>query len=252
MQTKSWMAIAGLVTLGISITAAAAPQQRFEQAYRLESGGTFELRNVNGSVRIEAWDRPEVLVQAVKTARFDFSALERVQILAEERPGRVSVVTSYPENESNDVRVDFQIRVPRQVRLEHVETVNGDVYARGIEGSGELRTVNGNVTILDAGGAFSGRTTNGDLQLEFRMLPSEGRIVADTVNGMVVVSLPPDAGAELEVLSRNGDFYSELPITIFSGAGGREFRGIVGQAGPKLVLRTVNGGIRVVTPQPLV
>lgn len=252
MQTYRLVALAGLLTLGVSASAATAAQQRFEQACRLAFGGTFELRNVNGSVRIEAWDRPEVLVQAVKTARSEFSALERVRILVEEQPGQVSVITSYPENESNDVRVDFQIRVPRQVRLERIETVNGDVYARGVEGSGELRSVNGNVTVLDAVGAFNSRTTNGDLQLDFHALPSDGRIVAETVNGIVVVSLPPDAGAELEVLSRNGDFSSDLPVTILSGAGDREFRGVIGQAGPKLVLRTVNGGIRVVTPRPLV
>ncbi len=252
MRKLTLAALAAIHILMVLENPAAASQQTFEQTYSLEFGGIFELRNVNGSVRIDAWDREEVFVQAVKTARSEFGALERVQILADVHPGRVVVITSYPQNESNDVRVDFQIRVPRQVRLERVETVNGDVFARGVEGFGELRTVNGSVTVLDASGQFSGQTTNGDLQLQFRRLAAEGRIVAQTVNGFVVLVLPPDAGAELEVISRNGDFRSELPVTVLSGAGTGEFRGLIGQAGPRLELRTVNGGIRVVTLRPLV
>lgn len=230
----------------------AQQRQEFTQTLPLQPDGTLELRNVNGSVRIEAWDREAVLIQATKIARSEFGALEQVQILAEAQPGRVRVSARYPENESNDVQVDFRIRVPARIRLERVETVNGDIAVRGVEGEGELRTVNGDITLLAATGRFDARSTNGNLYLEFRQLAREGAMAAETVNGTLTLVLPPLAGLELLVSSQNGEFFSELPVLSRAGSDAGEFHGVIGTPGPKVRLQTVNGGIRVATLRPVV
>jgi hypothetical protein len=62
----------------------------------------------------------------------------------------------------------------------------------------------------------------------------------------VVLALPPESGAELDVRSLNGDFRSELPVTMESSLGSREYHGQLGPGGGPVRLRTVNGGIRVV------
>ncbi len=236
----------------VSAPLLAQQPQAFTQTLPLQPNGVFELRNVNGSVRIEAWDREEVRIQANKIARSEFGALERVQIRAEAQPGRVLVLTRYPENESSDVQVDFRIRVPARVRLERVETVNGDVTVRGVEGEGELRTVNGDVTLLAARGRFSARSTNGNVHLEFHQLAREGGMVAETVNGTLTLVLPPHAGLELQVSSHNGEFISELPVLIRASSETGEFHGVIGTPGPRIRLRTVNGGIRVTTLRPVI
>lgn len=236
----------------LPVPSLAQQQQEFTQTLPLEPNGALELRNVNGSVRIEAWDREAVLIHATKIARSEFGALEQVQILAETQPGRVRVSARYPENESNDVQVDFHIRVPTRIRLDRVETINGDITVRGVEGEGELRTVNGNVTLLAATGRFDARSTNGNLYLEFHQLAREGAMTAETVNGTLTVVLPPHAGLELLVSSRNGGFISELPVLRRASSDAGEFHGVIGTPGPKVRLRTVNGGIRVATLRPVV
>ncbi|HEX4545508.1 MAG TPA: hypothetical protein VH110_04045, partial [Candidatus Acidoferrum sp.] len=52
----------------------------FNQSYSLQPGGTFELQNVNGTVDVQGWNRDEVQVHAVKTAKNSEADLERVTI----------------------------------------------------------------------------------------------------------------------------------------------------------------------------
>ena len=54
----------------LAVTGFLAPQcfgvtREFAQTYPLRSGGSLELNNVNGTVRIEAWDKDVVEVRAV-------------------------------------------------------------------------------------------------------------------------------------------------------------------------------------------
>jgi len=218
----------------------------FEHSYPLPPGGTFELQNVNGSVAVTAWERAEVQVQAVKTAR-RASDLARVQVEVLAAPGKVSVQTRYPKDESVDVSVEYHIRVPGRVVLGYVTTVNGAVRVSGVEGSGELGSVNGEVEALDSAGYFRAHTTNGSVRLELRHLDSSGALEARTVNGSVILALPADAGGELDVSSLNGDFRSELPVTLQGVLGPREFHGRLGAGGGPIRVGTVNGSVRIVT-----
>ena len=43
-------------------------REEFHQTYPLSAGGRISLENINGAVRVTAWDRNEVKVDAVKTA----------------------------------------------------------------------------------------------------------------------------------------------------------------------------------------
>jgi hypothetical protein len=239
--------------------------ETFERTIPLAPGETFSLVNVNGSVEIESWGREEAQIMASKHAAGDPADLRRVRIEITQTPGGVLVQTRYPEVSGVDVRVDFRIRVPAPVRLGVVSTVNGSVVARNISGSGNLAAVNGNIVVARAAGAFSARATNGDVSLEFTSLdgglaPDDGRptsyagsrISAETVNGSVEVALPPDAGAELDARTRNGDFSTELPLLSRGSSVGRTIRGRLGPGGPVLLLRTVNGSIRLRMAQPLV
>jgi len=228
-----------------------ASNQTFHKVYPLSEGGSFLLENVNGSVQVEGWDKDEVEVRAVKTAASDPRDLERVTIEVDSEPDHVTVHTRYPKGEGVEVAVEYHIHVPYRVLLGSIETVNGSVIVRGVEGAGELRSVNGNVEVLDSSGRFSAKTTNGNLRLELHHLLDGGPMNIETVNGSVVLGLPSDARANLRVLDMNGDFYSELPMTSTAGSpAARAFRARLGSGGGDISVRTVNGGIRLVVQPP--
>ena len=229
-----------------------ADDQIFDQTYPLPQGGTFMLENVNGSVQVDGWERDDVEIRAIKTAHRNREDLDRVKIEVETQPGEVAVRTRYPQGTGVDVSVDYRVRVPSRVLLAGVETVNGSVAVRGVDGSGRLRSVNGNVEVLDSSGRFSARTTNGNLKLELRHLPEGAPMALETVNGSVVLALPSDAQAALNVRSMNGDFHSDLPVVTQGTFSVRAFRGRLGSGGSEISIRTVNGGIRVLLERPSV
>jgi putative adhesin len=223
-----------------------AISKEFNQSYPLQPGGSFELQNVNGAVDVQGWDRNEVEVHAVKTAKQKESDLERVSIEVDARPDAVSIATRYPQNEGVEVAVEYTVHVPHGARVEHIGTVNGTLRISGIENVEDVHTVNGNIEMFEAGGSVHAHTTNGNVHLELARLQDKTGAIAETTNGSLVLAVPSDLQAEVEARCLNGNFSSEIPITMESTQRPREVHGRLGHGGAPIHLRTVNGGIRVV------
>jgi Putative adhesin len=217
----------------------------YDQKFPLQPGGTFELQNVNGAVEVQGWDRNEVEVHAVKTAKQRESDLDRVSIDVEAKPGVVSVSTRYPQDEGVEVAVEYTIHVPHCAHLERVATVNGTLRVTDVENIEELRTVNGNIDVFEGAGALHAHTTNGNIHVEMAHATAKNGMVAEAMNGSVMLALPSDTQADLETKCLNGSFYSELPVKMESTLNPREMHGRIGNGGPSIRLRTVNGGIRI-------
>jgi hypothetical protein len=217
----------------------------FSQTYPLQRGGTFELQNVNGTVEVQAWDRDEIEVRAVKTAKDRESDLDRVSIEVEAKPNAVSVITRYPQNEGVEVAVEYTVRVPHSAIVEHLATVNGTLRISGVDHVEELRTINGNIEVYEGGGAVCAHVTNGNVHLELAHLREKDETFAETTNGSVLLAVPADTQADLEARCLNGSFSSELPVSLESTLRPREMHGKLGQGGSPIRLRTVNGGIQI-------
>src|SRR5271168_2042416 len=121
----------------------------FSQTYPLQPGGTFDLQNVNGAVEVQAWDRNEIEVRAVKTAKDREADLDRVSIEVEAKPNAVSVTTRYPQDQGVEVAVEYMVHVPRSAVIERLATVNGTLRISGVDHVEELRTVNGNIEVYE-------------------------------------------------------------------------------------------------------
>ena len=134
----------------LSATSGYAISKDFDQTYPLQPCGTFELQNVNGPVDVQGWDRNEVEIHAVKTAKHQQSDLERVSIEVEARPDAIAVTTRYPQNEGVEVAVAYTIHVPHRVHVEHVGTVNGTLRIAGL--ATPARTETEDLTFGDFGG----------------------------------------------------------------------------------------------------
>src|SRR6476660_5491065 len=176
--------------LVLVLTAAlAAPSyaitKEVNQSYPLQPGGSFELQNVNGTIDIQGWDRNEVEIHAVKTAKQKEGDLERVAIDVEAKPDSVSITTRYPQNEGVEVAVEYTIHVPHRAHIEHIGTVNGTLRIASVYTVEDLHTVNGNIEVLEAGGSVHAHTANGNVHLELAHLLEKSTASAETANGSV-------------------------------------------------------------------
>ncbi|MFI5058906.1 MAG: DUF4097 family beta strand repeat-containing protein [Candidatus Acidiferrales bacterium] len=220
--------------------------KEFNQSYPLQPGGSFELQNVNGAVEVQAWDRDTVEIRAVKSAKQKESDLERVSIEVDAKPAAISVATHYPQNEGVEVAVEYIVHVPHSARVEHIGTVNGTLRIAGVEEVEDLHTVNGNIEVYESGGNVHAHTTNGNVHLELAHVQEKNGAIAETTNGSVLLAVPADTQADLEARCLNGNFMSELPVSMEGSLRPREMHGRLGNGGAPIRLRTVNGGIRVV------
>ena len=235
-----------VVVLAVAAVPGFAFSKQFDQTYPLEPGGTFELQNVNGPVEVQGWDRDVVEVHAVKTAKRNEADLERVTIQVSAKPQSISVTTRYPQDEGVEVAVEYLIHVPHGAHVEHVGTINGTVVVAGVTAVDDLHTVNGNIEVYDGGGSVHAHTTNGNIHLELAHFRGSKGASAETTNGSLLVALPSNISAELETRCLNGNFLSEMPVSMESTLRPREMHGRLGKGGAPIKLSTINGGIRVV------
>jgi DUF4097 and DUF4098 domain-containing protein YvlB len=250
MEMKLRKLLVPVVSMVFALAIAAVPgfaiSKEFNQTYQLQSGGTFELQNVNGKVEVQGWDKDVVEVHAVKTAKLRESDLERVSIDVNANASGVSVATRYPQNEGVEVAVEYTIHVPHGAKVEHLGTVNGTLRIAGVDDVEELRTVNGNIEVYGAESNVHAHTTNGNVRLELTHVHGVSGTFAETTNGSVFLAVPANSQADLEARCLNGNFLSELPVSMQGSLKPREMHGKLGQGGTSIKLHTINGGIRVV------
>jgi len=240
--------LAGVLFLATALAFSAEEvREEFHKTYPLAATGRVSLSNVNGSVRVSAWDREEVKVDAIKRARSD-EALKEAEIVVDARADSIDIRTRYPEHRHRDddgASVDYTITVPRRARLDEIKTVNGSVEIEGVSGEIRAGSVNGAVRGLRLIGEVGFSTVNGRVEAEFERL--EGKFISlKSVNGTVMIRLPQNAGMRLSAGTVHGEIESDfdLPVRRIRFGPGRDVETVLGGGGADVTLRTVNGSIR--------
>lgn len=238
--------------------------EEFSKVLPLKSGGTFSLKNVNGSITITTWKEDKVDIKALKTTKGDPDKLKEVKIEVEASANSVSVDTIFPKGKNIRVSVNYEVKVPQGVNLGEVKSTNGSVYITGPVGHTNASTTNGRIELDGAKGTISlsstnGRieavnirgeldadTTNGTIVLE--MISFEDTIKAKTTNGSITLRVGSleKVNADFNARTVNGSISLDLPVTLKSmKKSRRSLEGQIGQGGPEISLRTVNGSIKI-------
>src|ERR1022692_3885057 len=171
---------------GLQATVIGTPPAEFRASYALASNGRVAIQNLYGDVQITAWDRDEVLVQAIKHSS-DAGRLNDARIVVDTSSGMVSIRTLYTGGDAGHAAsVEYHIMVPRGANLENVKLVNGGLSLSGMSGPVKASTVNG---FLEAG---------------FQRISKCNPILLSSVNGPIKVSLPWGAGANVRAHNLSG------------------------------------------------
>jgi DUF4097 and DUF4098 domain-containing protein YvlB len=143
------------ITVALAFAACAfAPRaltaQDVDSTITVRTGARFELQGVSGSVRVRAWNRSQIRVQAESDgARVDLDA----------SPGGVSV-RAIPHRGEGDV--DFTISVPVGTPLE-IRAISADIDVGQVCGAARLASISGGVTLVCASGDIEVESVSGDV-----------------------------------------------------------------------------------------
>jgi len=245
-------------------------------------GGAVRISNSNGKTRVVGEEREDVEILAHKYARAESEdaaeqMLERIRVVAEEVGGSLDLEAVIPKKWNRHGSVSLEVRVPRAVRLE-VSAANGKVCLEGLRSSVDARSSNGPVRIHDVlgdidvftsnakvscdctcgrliarssngkielgahRGSIDASTSNGFIRATIEELGREGVRLA-TSNGRIVLELPEDVDAEVDIRVENGVIRSSRSLEGAGDEANGRMRGRLGRGGAQIRLRTSNGVI---------
>ena len=106
-SNKRILAVVGIVAITMTILVGSLRSkaqtqltQDFQQTYPFSANGRISLENINGDVRVAAWDRNEVMVHAVKRA-YRQERLDEVTIDIDATADSLRIKSEYPHRNQN-------------------------------------------------------------------------------------------------------------------------------------------------------
>jgi hypothetical protein len=258
------------IFLGAALIAPAAlsAQERqsqrdaFTLSERVPVGQWIRVRNVNGEMRVRASNGDKVEITATKTWRRGDPKDVRIES-RRSSDGSILVCALWTENtvctedrysthnedrggwnerNRNDVAVEFEIRVPKGVKV-GVWSVNGGVSVDGVTSEVRAGTVNGSVDAVSTGGPVQASTVNGSVHATMGRLDGDQDLNFSTVNGSVIAEFGSDIDADIDLSTVNGRFQTDWPVTLTGRIDPRHLRATLGKGGRRIRLSTVNGNV---------
>ncbi|HTR77300.1 MAG TPA: hypothetical protein VMH39_04295, partial [Gemmatimonadaceae bacterium] len=240
-------------------TRAAAQQENTKDAYqwsgRVAPGRWIRVVNLNGSITFGTAPGADVEVVATEHwRRGDPSAVRFDLQKSGADGGDVTVCALWgtrarcdsrsadehddnPER-NNDLSVEFRVLVPRGVKVA-ASTVNGAVVVTGVTEEISASTVNGQVDVTGGGAPISASTVNGEVKAHVTKVNAANRMKFSAVNGNVVVDLPTDLAADVDLSTVTGSLRSDYPMTVSGRIGGQRMNAHIGSpGGPTISIST--------------
>lgn len=240
-----WAATLAIVCAGaLDANVIGTPHSEFRRVYALAPNGRVLVQNLYGDVSITAWDRDEVLVEAVKRSS-DPRRLDDALIIVEPSAGALSIHTQYAGADAeHPASVEYRIMVPRNAVLEQVKLVNGGLSISGVAGPVKASSINGGITAEKLEGEADLSTVNGPLTAGFDRISPAKPISLSSVNGPIKLSLPLGARASVNAHNQSGGIASDVG-RVSRAEGGHELRADLNRGGTPIHVRNVNGGISI-------
>jgi hypothetical protein len=246
---------------------------RDEKRYSVGPGADVTLETFDGSVKVQSWDRPEVLV-AIEKRGPDREMAAAIEVTATQTGDRIEIRAHQPKGQHDFVgignvqsaSVSFVVSVPRAVTLT-TQTGDGSINVENVDGTINLRSGDGSIRATSVAGDVTARTEDGSIHLEgamaaLRAETGDGSVVIEaqegsvmkgdwnvsTGDGSIVFRVPATFNADIDASSRDGSVRGELTgLEHERTDNGREaLKGRLGAGGHRVTLRSGDGSIRVV------
>jgi DUF4097 and DUF4098 domain-containing protein YvlB len=221
-------------------------REEFRQTYPLAAGARIHLKNVVGTVRITTWERNEVRVEAMKTAPTR-QILDDASIKIESSPTEISILTKYPEMSNNEQAVvEYNLTVPRSVAMLDAHVDIASLYIDGVGGDVTASSINGEVIAHGLAGEARLSTINGRLEASFERLNKSKHVTLTSVNSGIILTLPPDASAEVWANSQHSSIKNDFGLQVQrSDFRGSALNGTIGSGGTRITLNNDYGTIHI-------
>jgi len=270
MRLLSFIAIACLLAAGCDVRvsdkgsisvdlAHGKATDEWTRTYTIAKGGRLEIVNDTGAIEIGRSAGATVDVRAMREARSDSddgarALLGRVEMNEQVTPDSVRIEARAPEGvaggrglrrfgRGSGLTIEYRVLLPAGLSATF-RTENGQIRLDNVDGRLEVASTNGGITGRAVSGSLKASAVNGGVQLGFDALHDDVEVTV--VNGGVRIEVPRSLDADLEASTVNGGVRVDDDLPLDASVRDRvRVTGRINKGGPRIVLHTTNGGVRV-------
>lgn len=154
--------------------------RREDRRFAVSGRPAVVLKTFDGAIRVQSWDKPEVLVTIERQAG-DEASLASIEVTSDQQGNRITVEVLKPEHSNTIV---LGMHVGRSAALIVSLPRDADVSARTGDGAVTVENVVGRVEVNTGDGAVTVRRAEGDLIVH----TGDGAVSLDDVRGQVDLS----------------------------------------------------------------
>lgn len=224
--------------------------ESFIDGFAVSETGAMELRAMSGSVEVIGTEDPGIIrvwgerCATLDGTRVDEPCLDELKIIYEHRRHSLVIKTVQPESvDGLTYHVHFHIRVPRTWNIA-VVSINGPVVVESMDGAVSLNLIQSEVALRTVRGDVSVDLTNGSVDGDIQLMTGNECEIGVT-NGDIDLKLSDSISAVFTASSINGSIEISNIGLINSESARDSITGVLGDGSGTIMLRTINGAIRV-------
>jgi len=253
------IAIIGTCVLALTfVTLTQAKADLIEKSFAVDQGGTLSIDTDSGSIEIESHDHDTVDVRVKKKG----VNAEKFKVTFSQDGKDVSVVGDRTGLKFwNNANAHFIVKVPQRYNVDlktsggsiELSSLTGkvDAYTSGgsiqlgqIDGDVDVKTSGGSINVAQVKGAINAHTSGGSIKVKMSQQPTKNSRLT-TSGGSVSAYLLPSIAVDLAASTSGGRVYSDFSVN--GSVKKTEIKGEVNGGGPKLVLKTSGGSVKIKT-----
>jgi len=245
------LAAAPMVSQGKTVIQPSSSEPATEtRTFALRSGGKLTVSNVNGYIKISAWDKNEVALTANFKPSIDD---EHMRLEVNSTDKALELKADFSEDYRRRYKMtgpirggaqscDMELKVPRQI-ISNINSLNGTVQISATSGKSRVYVVNGRIALEDVNGDIKVSIVNGDIN---GSIQNNRNLDLSTVNGSINVKLLKPNG-NFRAYNVTGSIKLQTPgandVEVKNLGGPTTTKATFGNGNAKMAFSTVNGSI---------
>jgi|GEM_PF-3788884 len=225
-------------------------ESSFSLSVETQDMDQLKVNGINGPVTISGHSEDDhVIIKGTKTVRSKNQAdadafLKNIRVNLEEAGTRLNIYSEQPEElRGRNVTIEYDIRVPYNWST-MIDVANGACSLDSLNGRVSVRVTNGNVDLSSINANAAVKVTNGQINGTV-ILPVNGQLSAETVNGLVRLALPQNTSAAFSATVTNGTVNVSGLVLNNQRVSATSVYGTIGDGNGCIELKTTNGNIDV-------
>jgi hypothetical protein len=213
------------------------------KTFNLDDDATFSVQGLAGNFTITGTDGDQA---ELKVTKHGGSPEERraAKVLMAQKDERVLLMPG--GSSPGGVELSYEIKLPRGLSKVEINSDHGDLKFDGLGGEVVVNMRQGNLEFHNLTGEVKSNIVNGTTKVSFDKVDREGEQKFSVVNGDIEATVADGTDATLKAESVNGDINADdrLGLKVEKRPAGHSASGQLGDGGPALELKTVNGSIK--------